>query len=198
MGEREEGPSRRQWVLAGARALAEGSVEAVKVERLAAKIGVSKAPFYWRFRDRQALLDAILDYWREDQTQSLIHRVAPLATPRARLDALIALSLEAEIDGIDVAGIEGAIRAWAAQDESVAGFVAEVDALRVAYLSEQLAALGAGATEAQPLAGGIYLTLIGLYTVRRYTPSTAGDAAFAAIVGAALDDIERRRGSEKS
>lgn len=193
MSEREEGPSRRQWVLAGAQALAENGVEAVKVERLAKQIGVSKAPFYWRFKDRQALLDAILDYWREDQTKSLIDRVAPLGTPRARLDALIALSLDTEIDGIDVAGIEGAIRAWAAQDESVAGFVAEVDALRIAYLVEQLSALGAREAEARALAGGIYLALIGLYTVRRYTPSTAGDAAFAAIVGAVLDGLERRR-----
>jgi AcrR family transcriptional regulator len=179
--------------LAGAQALAENGVEAVKVERLAARIGVSKAPFYWRFKDRQALLDAILDYWREDQTKSLIDRVAPLDTPRARLDALIALSLDTEIDGIDVAGIEGAIRAWAAQDESVAAFVAEVDALRIAYLVEQFTALGADATEARPLADGIYLALIGLYTVRRYTPALAGDAAFAAIVGAVLDGLERRR-----
>lgn len=191
MVEGEDGPSRRHWVLAGARALAEGGVEAVKVERLAARIGVSKAPFYWRFKDRQALLDAILDYWKEDQTQSLIDRVAPLPTPRARLDGLMALSLEETSDDIPASGFEGAIRAWAAQDQRVARYVAEVDGMRVSYLATELRALGAGEAQARALGSGIYLALIGLYTARRYTPDLARDEAYGAIVRAALDGVER-------
>ena len=47
---------RRAWVEAALAALAEGGAAAVKVERLAAKLKVTKGSFYWHFRDRDELL----------------------------------------------------------------------------------------------------------------------------------------------
>jgi AcrR family transcriptional regulator len=169
--------------------MAENGVDAVKIERLAAEIGVSKAPFYWRFKDRNALLDAILSYWRSDLTMQLIDKVAAIDTPRERLEALVALSLEEEVDGIVVSGIEGAIRAWAAQDKKVATFVAEVDTLRVVHVATELKAMGGRAEPSHRLAKAIYLGLIGLYTARRYTPELASDEAYREFVRVALDSI---------
>ncbi len=169
--------------------LAENGVDAVKIERLASRIGVSKAPFYWRFKDRNALLDAILDHWKNDLTMKLIEDVAAIETPRERLEAIVALSIEEDIDGIVVSGIEGAIRAWAAQDKKVASFVAEVDTLRVTYVASELAVMGGQAETSRSLAKAIYLGLIGLYTARRYTPELASDDAYVEFVRVALDSI---------
>ncbi len=169
--------------------LAENGIDAVKIERLASRIGVSKAPFYWRFRDRNALLDAILDHWKNDLTMKLIEDVAAIETPRARLEAIVAISIEEKIDDIAVSGIEGAIRAWASQDENVAIFVADVDTLRVTYVADELAAMGGPTERSHRLAKAIYLGLIGLYTARRYTPELASDEAYIEFVRVALDSI---------
>lgn len=180
-------------MIEGLKALAEGGIDSVKVERLAVRLQVSKAPFYWRFKDRAALLEAMLDYWKNELTRDLIAKVSSLETPRDRLDALMRLALEEQSAGLQVTGVEGAIRAWAAQDMDVGKFVAEVDELRVAYLAKELRSLGAQARSANDLSKGIYLALIGLYAVRRYTPSLASDAAYGAIVQAALDGIPAQR-----
>ncbi|MFP5354956.1 MAG: TetR family transcriptional regulator [Gemmatimonadota bacterium] len=55
--------SRDQWLEAAVAALAEGGVAAVRVEVLAARLGVTKGSFHWHFRDRAALLEGLLALW---------------------------------------------------------------------------------------------------------------------------------------
>ncbi len=62
--ERVDGPSRQDWVVAGLHTLAENGIDAVRVERLAKALGVSKGPFYWRFADRAELLAAMMEFWQ--------------------------------------------------------------------------------------------------------------------------------------
>ena len=51
------------WVAAAFDALADGGIDAVRVEPLAKALGITKGSFYWHFADRRALLDAMLDAW---------------------------------------------------------------------------------------------------------------------------------------
>ena len=188
--ERVDGPSRQDWVVAGLHTLAENGIDAVRVERLAKALGVSKGPFYWRFADRAELLAAMMEFWQRDFTARLIEHSAPLQTPRARLEELLNQALEVQFGSIDVARLEGALRAWAAHDETVSRTVCEVDAQRIQYLAGELAAMGAAETQAQHLARGIYLGLLGLFTARRYTPEVADDEAYRIMVMMALDAAE--------
>jgi len=48
------------WIEAGFAELARSGVEGVRVEVLAKNLGVTKGGFYRRFKDRAALLDAML------------------------------------------------------------------------------------------------------------------------------------------
>ena len=57
--------TRVAWIDEGLRALAAGGPDAVRVETVAAALHVTKGGFYHHFRDRQALLDAMLDTWEE-------------------------------------------------------------------------------------------------------------------------------------
>ncbi|CAH2404108.1 hypothetical protein MES5069_400111 [Mesorhizobium escarrei] len=66
------GPSKEEWVGAGLAALIEGGIESVRIERLAVSLGVSKGPFYWRFKNRDELLKAIIEFWMRDFTTLLI------------------------------------------------------------------------------------------------------------------------------
>ena len=47
----------------------------MRVEALAARLGVSKGGFYWHFADRRALLDEMLDTWEKAGTDDVIARV---------------------------------------------------------------------------------------------------------------------------
>lgn len=181
---------REDWVLAALATLAEKGIEAVKVERLARSLKVSKGSFYWHFVDRPDLLSALLDLWERDFTAQLIANAAPLPTPRQRLQAVGDEALEATMDGVDVAAAEGAFSAWAVLDPQAGARVRAVEARRIDYLVGELIEMGASAAKAELLAKGVYLALLGLYAARRYNPHLAQDSVFRHVVDLALDAAE--------
>jgi AcrR family transcriptional regulator len=182
--------TRDAWVLASLAALAEGGIDSVRVERLAKRLNVSKGSFYWHFSDRSDLLSALLDLWEKDFTAQLIANVGSLPTPRARLLALAEEVLDASMDGVDVAQAEGALSAWAVLDPVAAARVRAIEAQRIGYLVSELSLMGADPTDAELLAKGIYLALLGVFATRRYNPGLAEDAVFRRVVDLALDAVE--------
>ncbi|WP_292615349.1 hypothetical protein [Mesorhizobium sp.] len=68
-----------------------------------------------------------------------------------------------------------------------------IEAQRIGYLVSELSLMGAEATDAELLAKGVYLALLGVFTTRRYNPALAEDAVFRRVVDLALDAVERRR-----
>jgi len=122
---------RAGWVEAGLRALASGGPDVVRVELLAKSLGVTKGGFYHHFRDRQALLDAMLDTWEEtfvDQAIELADRGE--GSGRTRLRRLFAAAGARE----DLLDLELSVRDWARRDPTVAERVTRVDNRRLAYL----------------------------------------------------------------
>lgn len=186
--ERKSGPSREEWTRAALAELSRSGVEGVRVERLAAALGVSKGPFYWRFKDRTDLLRAMLEFWRADLTDVLIQKAAGTDEPRTRLSRLIELALEPTQGGIDVAAAEAALRAWAAQDPEAASAARAIDGTRVDHLTRELRAAGAAEVSARCAAKGIYLGLLGLFLARRYTPDLADDDAYRALATTLIEE----------
>lgn len=76
-------------------AIAEGGLEAVAVEPLAARLNATKGSFYWHFPTRQALLEAALATWEREETDAVIAAVDTVDEPRERLDVLLGLVLDA-------------------------------------------------------------------------------------------------------
>ena len=62
---------RQTWIRAGFTELARAGIDGVRVEVLAKNLGVTKGGFYRRFRDRAALLEAMLADWREGRVAAL-------------------------------------------------------------------------------------------------------------------------------
>ena len=172
------------WTVAGIAALAEGGIDAVRVERLAKRLGASKGSFYWHFAGRQALLAAMLELWEREGTADVIEHVAAIIDPAERLRLVTREALEAKTRGIDVAHAEAALRSWAAQDPAVAARFVRVEQARIAFLAQELTALGYDPATALRLGKALYLALIGLYAARRYATDLADDAAL-------LDLLER-------
>jgi len=141
--------TRQDWVDAAVRVMAESGVEQVRVERLAVALGASKGSFYWHFKDRQALLDAVLEAWRLRQTVAVQARLA-LEAPEAqlRIQRLMALPLASDA-AAGAAEFELAIMMWARRSPEARAAVQAVDEARIAYLEELFATLGCEAGEAQ-------------------------------------------------
>jgi len=54
---------RQDWIDAAWAALGRGTIEHVKVERLSHDLKVTRGSFYWHFKNRQDLMDAVLESW---------------------------------------------------------------------------------------------------------------------------------------
>lgn len=120
------------WTKAALELLAEQGIDGVRVELLAKRLGVTKGSFYWHFKDRDALHEAMLDLWRRRATVAIIDRLeARNEPPDARLAALIRLAFAPKAD--QGAQVELSIRLWSRRDPRPRAALAEVDALRLRY-----------------------------------------------------------------
>src|ERR1700748_3455543 len=90
------GDKNESWITAGFAELARSGVEGVRVEVLAKNLGVTKGGFYRRFADRAALLEAMLERWREGRATSIAQQTSLDGgeAPRERLKAVIQLYSE--------------------------------------------------------------------------------------------------------
>jgi AcrR family transcriptional regulator len=120
---------RGAWVDAALRALGAGGPDAVRVEALAASLGVSKGGFYWHFKDRQALLDEMLDSWEKAVVEDVIASIeSQPVDSRAKLQQLFELA-----PSVDFA-VELALRDWSRRDSDVAERLHRIDNRRMEYL----------------------------------------------------------------
>jgi len=157
---------RDDWVWAGLELLANGGIDAVRVEPLAAHLGVTKGSFYWHFADRAALHAAMLEAWRGRSTNEIIERVeAGTGSGAERLKRLVALVTSNKM----APRLETAIRAWATTSSQVARVLADVDRGRLDYVTQLLIASGLGPTLAKARANFLYLALIGSFFADRST-----------------------------
>jgi AcrR family transcriptional regulator len=123
---------RDAWIEAALRALASGGPESIRVEALAARLGVSKGGFYWHFKDRAALLEEMLDSWEQSVVGDVIARVeSEPGEPRAKLQRLFEL---ASASSADLLPVELALRDWSRRDRDVAARLRRIDNSRMDYL----------------------------------------------------------------
>jgi AcrR family transcriptional regulator len=66
---------RDDWMRVARLALLRGGVDEVRVELLARDLGVTKGSFYWHFRDREELLDALVSEWEAELREDIIPRL---------------------------------------------------------------------------------------------------------------------------
>ena len=151
-----------QWVAAGLEALRKGGVAAVRVERLAENLKITKGSFYWHFRDRGELLEALLDFWAREMTEAEFERVRAV---RGGLAAQLRTLAEDVLDK-GLGRYDPAVRAWARTDRKVAAAVSQVDRRRVKALTSLFEGGGFDAADAAARARLFYTFLLGEPQVR--------------------------------
>jgi AcrR family transcriptional regulator len=151
----------QDWVAAALAELARGGgIDNVRVEVLAERMGVTKGGFYRRFRDRRALLDTMLETWRDGRIAAIQRQVEEGGkTPIDRLRFLGKIYTErANEQGM---AIELAIRQWARGDDAAAAAVTAVDGARLKASASQFQSPGMSAQDADARAVLFYAFLFG-------------------------------------
>ncbi|MEL6470240.1 MAG: TetR/AcrR family transcriptional regulator [Cyanobacteria bacterium J06623_4] len=143
------------WIRAGAQVLAQSGVNAVKVEPIAKQLQVTKGSFYWHFKNRRALLEAILHDWVAAETDRVIEQVeSEGGSAKEKLLRLFELTVQ------DDGQVERAIRAWAVSDSMPAEVLQIVDQRRLNYTKDLFVAVGFTPFEALVRARLVYYALV--------------------------------------
>ncbi len=145
-------------------ALLKGGAAAVRVERLAGQLRVTKGSFYWHFADRDALLEALLREWEEELAIALrdLPRLRGATGVRAVMRFIGPRVLASERGE---APSDAAIFAWAAADPRVARRVQVAEERRVAFFQDLLGDPDLGEF--------LYLAYLGFIMRRRRVPRAA-------------------------
>jgi AcrR family transcriptional regulator len=126
------------WVEEGLRALAEGGVDAIRIEALAKSLGVTKGGFYGYFSDRKALLTAMLDAWEQESIDDVLEQIKH---ETGDLLKQVRLAGQLTFSSDRLLPIDLAIRDWARRDQKVAERLRRVDNRRMQLLREGISTI---------------------------------------------------------
>ncbi len=120
---------KRDWFEVGIEMLATQGVEDLTIDRVAARLGVTKGSFYHHFKSLADYREDLLRFWEEEGTERII------ATAETAGEALASMDRVMELSPIVTRrnDPELAIRSWAARDPAARRFVERVDRRRLKY-----------------------------------------------------------------
>ena len=151
--------SRNAWLQAAMDILITEGVDQVKVLNLAEKMKCARSSFYWYFKNRSELLDALLDYWAETNTRAIVSAAGQSAdTINFALAKLFVGWIGG--DAFDNS-LDFAIRDWARRSENVRHALEVSDRARIDAITAMFVRHGYDAGEADVRARIVYFTQIG-------------------------------------
>lgn len=156
------------WLDAAFELLLESGVDSVRILPLAKRLKLSRTSFYWFFKDREALLEALIARWREKNTQGLVNQT----------EAYAENIVEAMLNVFDCwldpklfdSPLEFAMRSWALQSASVVSEIDTADATRIEALARMFQRYGYDPLAANVRGRTIYLTQIGYISMKTQEP----------------------------
>jgi len=152
------------WLDAAYDVLTESGVEAVKVMLLAKRLGLTRTGFYWHFKDRAALLEAIIKRWEDKNTGNLIAKTEAYADSisEAMFNLFDCWLDETLFD----ARLDLAIRNWARNDPALQLRLNLADSKRGAAIAAMFERFGYSKTQAEVRSMSIIYTQIGYISMQ--------------------------------
>jgi AcrR family transcriptional regulator len=138
---------------------------AVAVEPLAKQLETTKGSFYWHFKDRADLIDAVVELWERRYVTDAIAHLSTIEDPTARLERLFAVAATPGTGRIDLALTEASKTNTAITDT-----VRRVQTRRVEFLAGIYEQLGLPSDTARQLAVLALLAQAGMAVVAQTAP----------------------------
>lgn len=155
--------TRADWLDLALTALAVEGVDHVTVLALSERLGVSRSSFYWYFKNRDELLDALLSRWEALNTHSI---VAQAQAPAASVNQAVCNVFRCWVDpSIFSPRLDFAVREWARRSPKVRKAVDRSDRLRTEALKALFVRFGYEDEDAFVRARVLYSMQIGYYAL---------------------------------
>ena len=151
--------TRQDWLNAAMDVLISDGVDRVKVMPLADRLNVSRSSFYWYFKDRQDLLNALLDEWQSTNTAALVRAAGKDASTITQAVGNVFIGfLDARAFNT---ALDFAVRDWARRASAVKQVLDASDARRIEALAAMFVRFGYEPLESQTRARVLYYMQIG-------------------------------------
>lgn len=154
---------RAAWVEGARDALIAGGEARVKVDQLARSLGVTTGSFYWHFKDRRELLDALLAHWEINNTRAMVEAVNGERDAKRQFSALGQVWLH---EANYRPAYDSAVRDWARVSTEASIAVRRVDDSRIALIHGIFRRLGFPDPEAFVRARITYFHQVGYYALQ--------------------------------
>lgn len=151
--------SEKMWLDEALSLLVEAGVDAVKVMPLANRLGLTRTGFYHHFRDREALLDAMIARWEDKNTGNLVARCEAFA--ETICEAMFNLQDCWINQSLFDAPLDNAIRHWARTDPALKQRLDHADDRRRAAISAMFQRFGYAPDDADIRTMTILYTQVG-------------------------------------
>ncbi|MGY5803666.1 TetR/AcrR family transcriptional regulator [Rhizobium sp. LEGMi12c] len=156
--------SQEGWLEAAYSLLIDSGIDSVKILPLAKKLKLSRTSFYWFFKDREELLEALVGKWRDKNTGNLVKQSEAYA--ESLVEAMLnVFDCWLNKDLFD-SQFEFAVRSWALQSPDILKEVREADQARVEALSRMFMRFGLDPAAADVRARTTYLVQIGYISMQ--------------------------------
>lgn len=152
--------SREDWVAAALHIFVWKGIDAVRVEPLAQSLNVTKGSFYWHFKNRKELHEAIIQHWGERCTRTLTESIAKSTDI---IDVVLNVFCMWMRDEPFSPRLDAGIRDWARRSEAVKVAVQQADSDRTKALEQAFVAAGYTIDAARIRARALYFIQIGYY-----------------------------------
>ncbi len=146
---------REDWFITGLEILNTEGFLRITIDNLCDVLKVTKGSFYHHFKNVDAYIEALMKYWVDMNTKSLIVQVDKVNAPHEKIEKLNELVLQRSHKS------EQVIRGWSFSNEVVRKYVTEVDETRIEYTANLKILCGEQAEVARQLAMIEYACLIG-------------------------------------
>lgn len=155
--------TREDWLNLARDVLVHEGVGELKILTLSARLTVSRSSFYWYFKNRKDLLDALLDQWEARNTQTIVDQCA---LPSGSISEAVSNFFRCFVsETLFDPGLDFAVREWARRDEAVRLRIDAADAARLAAVTGLFRRHGFSDYDADTRARIVYFMQIGYHAL---------------------------------
>ena len=155
--------TRDDWLAVARDTLVRDGAEQVKILAMADRMEVSRSSFYWYFRNRDDLLEALLEDWEARNTARILDHCE---MPAADITEAICNFFRCFIDPSRFdRGLDFAVREWSRRDEGLRDRVDRADATRIDAVTAMFARHGYGPADADARARILYFMQLGYHAL---------------------------------
>jgi len=155
--------TRQDWINIALDTLISEGVENIKVLLLAEKLNCARSSFYWYFKNRDDLLECLLDHWQATNTSAIVSKsVLPADSINHALVHVFTCWVDPNLFD---SRLDFAIRDWARRSGSVRRALDISDAARLDALAAMFERFDFASAEAAIRARIVYFTQIGYHAL---------------------------------